>query len=193
MRGNHKQLLIHYEKNNFISYVSDYLLFNSPASANKIIVLCIGTDRSTGDALGPFIGSYVTENYRLQNIHVYGTLNNPVHAKNLSDTIAHIYETYKKCFIIAIDASLGKFTSIGKVLCGQGSIKPGAAVHKKLPSVGHIYITGVVNTSGFMEFSVLQSTRLFLVTSMAKQIAKALYIYDCKISSKRTTQIKPNS
>src|SRR5690625_3355551 len=193
MRGNHKQILIHYEKNSFIIYVSDYLFFDSLASANQIIVICIVRDLLTGDALCPFIGSYVTEYYRIHNIHVYWILNNPVNAKILSIMISHNYETYKKCFIIAIDASLGKFTSIGKVLCGQGSIKPGAAVHKKLPSVGHIYITGVVNTSGFMEFSVLQSTRLFLVTSMAKQIAKALYIYDCKISSKLTTQIKPNS
>ena len=53
------------------------------------VVLCIGTDRATGDALGPLVGSLLSNSqcaYR-----VYGTLQHPVHALNLNDTIKKIY------------------------------------------------------------------------------------------------------
>ena len=53
--------------------------------------------------------------------------------------------------------------------------KPGAGVNKQLPEVGDIHITGIVNVSGFMEFFVLQNTRLNLVMKMAKTIANGIY------------------
>ncbi|MCL6574238.1 MAG: DUF1256 domain-containing protein, partial [Bacillus sp. (in: Bacteria)] len=46
---------------------------------------------------------------------------------------------------------------------------------KDLPAVGDIHITGIVNVSGFMEFFVLQNTRLNLVMNMAKTIANGIY------------------
>ena len=42
--------------------------------------------------------------------------------------------------------------------------KPGAGVNKDLPPVGDLYITGVVNVGGFMDYLVLQNTRLYLIT-----------------------------
>ena len=50
--------------------------------------------------------------------------------------------------------------------------KPGAAMNKKLPAVGDLHIHGIVNLNGFMEFFVLQNTRLSLVMKMADVIAK---------------------
>ena len=43
-----------------------------------VVFLCIGTDRATGDALGPLVGSYLLKN-GLEN--VYGTVDEPVHAE----------------------------------------------------------------------------------------------------------------
>ena len=47
-----------------------------------IIVLCIGTDRSTGDALGPLVGERL--HGVCQHARVLGNLKEPVHAVNLS-------------------------------------------------------------------------------------------------------------
>ena len=41
-------------------------------------------------------------------IFIYGTLNEPVHAKNLENNIELIYSNHKNPFIIAIDACLGR-------------------------------------------------------------------------------------
>ena len=38
-----------------------------------------------------------------------------------------------------------------------------------------MHITGIVNVSGFMEYFVLQNTRLHLIMEMAKTIAKGIY------------------
>lgn len=138
-------------------------------SNRKIIVLCIGTDRSTGDALGPLTGS------KMHSInmypHVFGTLDDPVHATNLADMVAAIQSSFEKPYIIAVDACLGKIENVGCVSLGLGPVKPGAAVKKDLPAVGDAYITGIVNVGGFMEHLVLQSTRLNLVVKMADTIA----------------------
>lgn len=52
----------------------------------ELVFLCIGSDRITGDSLGPLIG-YQLSPYCSRIFHVYGTLDDPVHALNLPDRI----------------------------------------------------------------------------------------------------------
>lgn len=144
-----------------------------PINNQPIICVCIGTDRSTGDSLGPLVGSDLME-YKNLPFYVYGTLESPIHAVNLEENLKMIYENHSNPFIIAIDACLGNLKSVGSIQIGKGPLKPGAGVHKTLPEVGDIHITGIVNISGFMEFFVLQNTRLYLVINMAKKIAKGI-------------------
>jgi putative sporulation protein YyaC len=136
------------------------------------ILLCIGTDRSTGDALGPLVGSQLTQKTN-SAFHIYGTLEEPVHALNLPKTLTTIHVTHHHPFIIAIDACLGQYDHVGQITLGYGPLKPGAAVQKKLPEVGDMHLTGIVNVGGFMEYFVLQNTRLSIVMQMAQKIADA--------------------
>ena len=138
-----------------------------------IVVVCIGTDRSTGDSLGPLVGTKLKEK-RCKGFSIYGTLEEPVHAKNLQSTIKWIEQEYECPFIIGVDACLGKSTSVGYMTVAEGPVKPGAAVNKDLPNVGDIHITGIVNVNGFMEMMVLQNTRLSVVMNMADIISRAL-------------------
>jgi putative sporulation protein YyaC len=148
------------------------IMQQAKAAHQELIILCIGTDRSTGDALGPLTGSKLHA-LRL-NTHVYGTLDNPVHATNLANVLTSLAKSHENPFVIAVDACLGKLENVGYVMIGQGSLKPGAAVNKDLPPVGNAYISGIVNVAGFMEHLVLQSTRLNLVVKMADIIAASI-------------------
>lgn len=150
--------------------IKEHMLLNK-----SIIFLCIGSDRATGDCLGPIIGYKLSKHKKFHNYYVYGTLAEPVHAKNLQDTIDLIYQTHEDAFIIAIDASLGKSDHIGYITLGEGPLKPGAGVDKNLPEVGDIFITGIVNFSGFLDNMLLQTTRLNVVMSMADQICLAIF------------------
>ncbi len=136
------------------------------------VILCIGTDRSTGDCLGPLIGSKL-ENATLP-CGVYGTLDQPVHAVNLQETIEEIYNKYQNPFILAIDACLGRTESVGFISIKEGSLQPGTGVNKTLPAVGNLQVIGIVNVGGFMEYMVLQNTRLSLVMKMANIISEGI-------------------
>ena len=54
-----------------------------------IVILCIGTDRATGDCLGPLVGEHLMQ--VLPHIPIYGNLESPIHALNLEETILHIH------------------------------------------------------------------------------------------------------
>ncbi len=140
---------------------------------NEVVALCIGTDRSTGDALGPLVGSRLEKLYPT-GLQIYGTIDEPVHAVNLKDTIEKIEKNHPQALIIAIDACLGQFSSVGNITIAHGPLKPGAGVKKELPEVGNFHITGIVNIGGFMEYFVLQNTRLSIVMKMAETIAYSL-------------------
>ena len=140
---------------------------------SEIIFLCIGTDRVTGDCLGPYIGAQLSS-HAFPMVHVYGTLSAPVHALNLTDTMQEIQKRHPGSLIIAIDSSLGQKKHLGYVTISNGALYPGAAVHKKLPPVGHIHITGIVNVSGVLEHLTLQTTRLSTVISIADQITDGI-------------------
>lgn len=138
-----------------------------------IVIVCIGTDRSTGDSLGPIIG-HKLKDIRYGNVRVFGNLDTPVHAKNLDEVTRLIYERFNKPFVIAIDACLGKMEHVGYITVGYGAIKPGSAVNKDLQPVGTMHITGIVNFSGFMDFLILQNTRLGTVMKMAEIISSGI-------------------
>lgn len=157
--------------------ISKELLGLLPLGKNQpIVFVCIGTDRSTGDSLGPLVGTLLNEKKAsLPSFNVYGTLAEPIHAMNLQEKLNEIHKLHADPFIIGIDACLGKVRSVGIVQIGEGPVKPGAGVNKDLPAVGNAHITGIVNVSGFMEFMVLQNTRLHLVLNMAKKIADGIH------------------
>lgn len=161
-------------------------------SGRPVVVLCIGTDRSTGDSLGPLVGDKLKFLIR-DKVYLYGNLENPVHAKNLSDIISEIYTRYDEPFIIAIDACLGSLQNVGKVIIDGKPLSPGSAMNKDLPKIGDLSITGIVNISGAMEFMVLQNTRLFTVMQLAEVISRGLYHSIIKtIGGRKSTSILEN-
>lgn len=145
-----------------------------------IVFLCIGSDRATGDCLGPITGHILLKNNK--SLPVFGTLSAPVHAQNLADTINFIYDTVPAPYIIAIDASLGVRQHIGNVTSGYGPLSPGIGVKKKLPCVGDAFITGIVNVSDHNSHMTLQTTKLSTVVDLAEFIANGIL----KAAEKRT-------
>lgn len=139
-----------------------------------IVYICIGTDKATGDCLGPLVGSRLKT--MLPAAHVYGTLQNPLHALNLQPNIEYIYQSFRDPFIIAIDACLGNAERVGFINIKSGGLLPGSALQKKLPYIGDFHISAVVNVADSFHHLVLQNTRLYLVDRMADIIAKSLCI-----------------
>lgn len=162
--------------------IKNYLLkeLNPIIAQNRpIIFVCIGTDRSTGDSLGPLVGyrlKYLSKN----NIHIYGTLEHPIHANNIVESLDEIRFNFVNPYIVAIDSCLGCLNNIGKVFIQKKALLPGLAMNKSLPSVGEMSITGIVNISGTFEFLVLQNTRLYTVMTLADAISKGISYFIMK-------------
>lgn len=148
------------------------MIMEADACDREIVIFCIGTDRATGDALGPLVGDYLMQHST--NINVAGTLKNPIHALNMRENIDNLYNCFDEPFVIAIDASLGIRQDIGMVTLTNSHMYPGKGVNKKLPAIGDISITGIVNMSGHPGTSLLQSTRLYMVKKMSDCISQAI-------------------
>ena len=58
------------------------MIYEMDGASKDIIVICIGTDRATGDALGPLVGDYILAHNT--TYQVAGTLQYPVHALNIN-------------------------------------------------------------------------------------------------------------
>ena len=136
------------------------LLMNEMRASGRrqVVFLCIGTDRSTGDSLGPLIGSRL-EAEEISNVVVIGTLEHPVHAVNLDRTLEHIEEHYPDAIIIAVDAAVGRWDHVGLV---------------ELAAVGDISITGIVGGAESGDPLFLQSIRLSMVMRLADCISRSI-------------------
>lgn len=147
---------------NTMKAVADHL----KSTGRTPIFLCIGSDRITGDCLGPLVGHKLKERYP-NRIFLYGTLEYPVHALNLSSFLSLIQKKHKNAFLVAIDASLGSSRDIGSITVSEGSLSPGEGVKKTLPPVGNLSITGIVNSCQGDTEALLQNTRLHLVNELS--------------------------
>lgn len=139
---------------------------------DNIILLCIGTDKITGDCLGPLVGS------KLQKMNfsypLYGTLENPLHACNLSEQLIQINKKHPNPFILVIDAAVGSKSHIGFVSLSCSPLSPGKGVNHPLASIGNISITGIVNEFSSTSDLLLPYTSLHLVNNLADYICNGI-------------------
>lgn len=142
-----------------------------------VLILCIGTDRSTGDSLGPLIGHKLKEQSS-GSFRVIGTLERPVHAMNLERSVKMVHTCYPDHVIVAVDASVGNQEHVGCVTLGKGALRPGLGVCKELQEVGDIFITGIVGSYGNYDPLMLQSVRLSVVMKMADYISESVYLVE---------------
>ena len=133
-----------------VAYLLKKFILHHTGKWSEIVFLCIGSDRATGDCLGPYVGWHLSQQ-KLPGVFVYGTLNTPVHALNLEQSLRHIQKYHSKALVIAIDASLGAKKHLGYITIGNGSLYP-----------------------GFLHPLTLQTTRLATVIDLAETITGAI-------------------
>jgi putative sporulation protein YyaC len=160
-------------KESEIEKISNKLKEVFSQTSKEIIFLCVGSDRSTGDSLGPLVGTMLQE----KNIPfpVYGTLEEPVHALNIKKVLKDIHKRYGDPFIFGIDACLGDEGRIGSVFIKEGAFIPGNAVNNVLPSVGNYHLKAIVNyLNPISPVQSLNSTRLYTVKILAEIITEII-------------------
>lgn len=137
------------------------------------LFLCIGSDRHILDSFGPLTGSLLRD--KMPDLNVYGTLQEPLHARNLVSSLNNIYRLYPACLEIAIDASVGNDSDLGFIRLRQGPLLPGKALSKRLPPIGHLSITGVVGTRSEKHYLRNNTGSLRPVYGMAWAVSEAVW------------------
>ncbi|HHY79802.1 MAG TPA: spore protease YyaC [Thermoanaerobacter sp.] len=153
------------------------MLFNLIAQKingkDKIVILCIGTDKVIFDSYGPFVGYLLKNVYRLQdkeNVVIMGDLKESIHALNLAKKLEEIDKD--RSLIIAIDAAVTYSKGQHKeIIIGEGPIEPGNAAGKKLPRVGDVNIKGLI-FNGYIFGEEEISIRIGDIADMAERTAE---------------------
>lgn len=152
---------------------SEKSIGNALTSCNKKtktpIIICVGSDLVLGDSLGPLVGTMLTR--RNVNAYIYGTLNSPITAKEITCAKIHVKMLHPESFVVAIDAAVGSSEDIGLIKVSDKGLKPGLGVNKNLGVIGDCSIIGVVAEKSSQNYTLFNLTRLNLIYKMAEQIA----------------------
>lgn len=110
--------------NNFVNHFSNIMCNLADGNQySNIIFLCIGTDRITGDAFGPLVGSKLKTLFAdADKINIIGDLANTVCSNNISDVARQIRKNYKNPFIVAIDSAMSLPSNVGTIVVDEGPI-----------------------------------------------------------------------
>ncbi|WP_139992791.1 spore protease YyaC [Paenibacillus paridis] len=138
------------------------------SDVSRIVFVCIGSDRSTGDSFGPLTGTMLKESGWP---NVIGTLEKPCDAHAVERELQSLEAA---SIVIAIDACLGRPVSVGRFIVAEGPLQPGKAIGRRLPAIGHYSVAGVVNMNGPKAYWMLQTTSLYQVLRMAKEAVNAI-------------------
>lgn len=144
------------------------------------VIVCVGSDLSVGDSLGPVTGTKLKEKLKGLNVYVYGTLAKPITAHEVKYTAQFIQNTHPGSTVIAIDAAVGTAGDIGLIKVANRALKPGSGANKRLAKVGDVSVMGIVAEKSLFNYSLFSSTRLNMVYKMAEIISEgvATFIVD---------------
>lgn len=163
-------------------------LYNSLASGGEVIalkkmlseikappvIICVGSDLSVGDSLGPVTGTKLKEKLKGLNVFIYGTLSKPITAHEIKYTEEFIRLTHPQSPVIAIDAAVGVAGDIGLIKIAKRSLRPGSGANKNLAKIGDVSIMGIVAEKSLFNYALFSTTRLNIVYKMAEIIAEGV-------------------
>lgn len=136
LKDNSNSLEYTYAEDNL--WITPILSKFKSSGKDEIIIINIGTDKCTGDSFAPFLGSLLE--LQGSKFKFYGTLEDPIHARNVREKIDLILEKHKNAFVIAVDSSISEEEYFRGIYVLNRSIEPGSALFKEIKSVGHISI-----------------------------------------------------
>lgn len=144
---------------------------------DKVLVICIGTDKYICDCIGPLVGSQLIESNI--PVKIFGMLDNPIHSQNIENSIKEITYSFPGYKIIAIDGYLGNEEEIGLIRFKEGSINPGAAISKKHTSIGDYAIEAIIEKKEVSDDLLKLPLRLRYIYKMASIIRDSFkYAYN---------------
>ena len=138
----------------------------------KPVVVCVGTDITIGDSLGPIVGSMLKE--AKANAFIYGTLDNPVTAKQIRPLRSFLSRAHKGAKILVVDAAVGRKEDVGTIKISSAPIRPGLGANKILPEIGDVNLLAIIAEKSAANYSFLNLTRLAPVFKAARVIADGI-------------------
>lgn len=156
------------------------------------VILCIGSDLSVGDSLGPVTGTKLKEKLSGLNCYVYGTLAKPITAHEVKYVNEFLKATHPNSPIIAVDAAVGLAGDIGLIKIAKRAIKPGSGANKKLSKVGDVSVMGIVAERSVFNYSLFSATRLNIIYKMAEIISEGITNYILQSLSCQVDYLKAN-
>lgn len=139
----------------------------------NVLFLCIGSEKISGDSLGPIVGTLLREKYKLP-YPVIGCEDMPVNGVNIDKYRKYVHRFFPAHRIIAIDAALGGIGDIGDIRYREGGVRAGGALGLNNSPVGELAILGVVGERGGEPMQTLLNTPFEKVVMLAERIAQAI-------------------
>lgn len=150
---------------------------------SKVIFVCIGTNRMTGDSFGPKVGDNLKSKFQnIPNIEVYGTANEPVHFLNAQKYLQTINK--ENACIIVIDSAFASYQNIGNTYVNWGGMKLGKAFQKEFYFPANMNIKTVIaeRTKNEKEnFNYIVKCDNKKIEDLSFQVAEEIYFAISKI------------
>lgn len=167
-----------------MNYLSQNNLRNFILSqAKPPVIICIGSSKVTGDCFGPLTGQLLSDFLNVPS-PIYGSLENPIHALNITDKLYQIKLCHPDRKIIAVDSALSDMCEIGSIRFFDGPIKPGLALGKKLPEVGDFSVTATVGNKNRSELFNADYGKIY---SLSLRAAYAVHNAYCNTGSRNSS------
>lgn len=166
-------------KNQFIEDFKEALYnMKKTKEFDKIFFICAGTDKITGDSLGPFVGSKLEEYFsekNYSNIYIYGTLDNNINHENIKNILNKID---KKTGVIIVDAALSNKQNMGNIYVLNKKTVLGKGLKKNNFKIGDISIKTVVardykNLIG--NFNALKRAPITKIIKLSNILSEGIY------------------
>ena len=136
------------------------------------VIVCVGTDKISGDSLGPMVGSML----RAAGVPcpVYGVEGTTVNGVNLDRYRDFLARCYADVPVIAVDAALGEPDEVGQIRYRRGGVCAGGALGRRSEGLGQLAVLGVVGRRGEDALSALLEVPLPAVEALARRIVAKL-------------------
>lgn len=152
---------------------------------SKVIFVCIGTNRMTGDSFGPKVGDNLKSKFQnIPNIEVYGTVEEPVHFLNAKKYLQTINK--ENACIIVIDSAFASYQNIGNTYVNWGGMKLGKAFQKELYFPANMNIKTVIAEKTKKEkenFNGIMQCKNEKIENLSFQVAEGIYSAILKVKN----------